>query len=155
MCFTVMERYPLKCMFVYFLSSNVRLFLLQACFCFKFRILKPYMYIHWLAGFYGISTIVGYLMPNPLIYMSLSLFFFFFCTQLNGLKHFYITCTFKWIYIYDLLVNSLLVVLPLNELELICLHTIIVIVSTQLNGFNYCYITFIILFNINHLFAHN
>ena len=27
------------------------------------------------------------------------------------------------------------------------------IVSTQLNGFNYCYLTQIILFNINHLFA--
>ena len=29
------------------------------------------------------------------------------------------------------------------------------IVSTQLNGFNYCYQTLIILFNINHLLAHN
>ena len=32
-------------------------------------------------------------------------------------------------------------------------HTSIVIVSTQLNGFNYCYLTVIILFNINDLFA--
>ena len=29
------------------------------------------------------------------------------------------------------------------------------IVSTQLNGLNYCYQALIILFNINHLFAHN
>ena len=26
------------------------------------------------------------------------------------------------------------------------------VVSTQLNGFNYCYVTLIIIFNINHLF---
>ena len=41
----------------------------------------------------------------------------------------------------------------LNELELICLHTSIAIVSTQLNGHNYCYQTLTILININHLFA--
>ena len=41
----------------------------------------------------------------------------------------------------------------LNEFELICLYTSIDIVSTQLNGFNYCYLTLIILFIINHLFA--
>ena len=29
----------------------------------------------------------------------------------------------------------------------------IAIVSTQLNGFNYCYLTLIILFDINHLIA--
>ena len=51
--------------------------------------------------------------------------------------------------------NSLLVISFLNELELICLHTCIVIVSRQLNGFNYCYLTLIILFNINYLFAHS
>ena len=49
--------------------------------------------------------------------------------------------------------NSLLVISFLNELELICLHTVIAIVSPQLNGFNYCYETLIILFNINYLFA--
>ena len=31
----------------------------------------------------------------------------------------------------------------LNELKLICLYTSIEIVSTQLNGFNYCYLTLI------------
>ena len=41
----------------------------------------------------------------------------------------------------------------LNELELIYLHARIVIVSTQLNGFNYCYLALIIVFNINHLFV--
>ena len=41
----------------------------------------------------------------------------------------------------------------LNELEQICLHTSFAIVSTSVNGFNYCYLTLIILFNINHLFA--
>ena len=41
----------------------------------------------------------------------------------------------------------------LNELELICLHTSVAIVSTQLNGFIYRYPTPIILFNINLLFS--
>ena len=39
------------------------------------------------------------------------------------------------------------------ELELICLHTSIALLSTQLNGFNYCYLTLQILLNINSLFA--
>ena len=42
----------------------------------------------------------------------------------------------------------------LNKLQLICLHTSIAIVSTQLNGFKYCYLTLIILLNIIHSFAH-
>ena len=50
---------------------------------------------------------------------------------------------------------SLLVISFVNELELICLHTSIAIVFTQLNGFNYCYLPLIILFSINHLFAHS
>ena len=49
--------------------------------------------------------------------------------------------------------NSSLVISFLNELELIYLHASIAIVSTQVNSFNYCYLTLIILFNINHLFA--
>ena len=76
-----------------------------------------YIYIRYiwfgLVGFYGISTIVGYLMPSPLY-----------------------THTFK-------------------ELEVICGHISISIVSTQLNGFNNCYLTLISLFDINYLFAHN
>ena len=39
----------------------------------------------------------------------------------------------------------------LNELELICLPSSIAIVSTQSNGFDYCYLLLIILFNINHV----
>ena len=42
----------------------------------------------------------------------------------------------------------------LNELELIPLHISIAIVSTQLNGFTSCYLTLIIISNINHLFAY-
>ena len=49
--------------------------------------------------------------------------------------------------------NHLLVILFLNELELICLPTSITFVSTQLNGFNYCDLMLIFLFNINCLFA--
>ena len=48
---------------------------------------------------------------------------------------------------------SLSVISFLNELELICLHTSIGIVSTQSNDFNYCYLKQLILFNITHLFA--
>ena len=35
------------------------------------------------------------------------------------------------------------------------LHTSIVIVSTQLNGFIYCYLTLVTQFNMNYLFAHS
>ena len=43
----------------------------------------------------------------------------------------------------------------LNDLEVICLDTRILIVSPLLNGFNYYYLSLIILFNINHLFTHS
>ena len=61
--------------------------------------------------------------------------------------------TFKWI--NKICMISWSVILFLNDLELICLHTSIVIVSTQLHGFNYSNQTLMILFNINHLFAHS
>ena len=48
-----------------------------------------------------------------------------------------------------LFAHSLLVISFLNVLELICLYTSIAITSTQLNFFNYWYLTHIILFNIN------
>ena len=47
---------------------------------------------------------------------------------------------------------SLLVISFLNDLELIGLHSTIAIVSTQLNGFNYHYLTLVTLFNINNFF---
>ena len=43
----------------------------------------------------------------------------------------------------------------LNELELISSHAITAIISTQLNGFNNCYLTLIILLNITHSFVNN
>ena len=43
--------------------------------------------------------------------------------------------------------------IAISFLKQIYLHTSIDIVSTQLNGLNYCYLTWLILFNINHLFA--
>ena len=55
--------------------------------------------------------------------------------------------------ISHLFAHNFKVISFLNELEPICLHTSIAIISTQLNGFKYCYLTLIILFNINHLFA--
>ena len=45
--------------------------------------------------------------------------------------------------------NNLSVNSFLNELETICLHTSIAIVSTRLDSFNYCSQTLLILFNIN------
>ena len=50
---------------------------------------------------------------------------------------------------------SLSVILFLNELELICLHTSTAIVFTQLNGFKYRYLTLIILLYINNLFTNS
>ena len=47
---------------------------------------------------------------------------------------------------------SLFEILCSNELKYFLL-TSTAIVSTWLNGFNNCYLTVIILFNINHLFA--
>ena len=54
-------------------------------------------------------------------------------TLLNGLKsEFNISDFFCILFVGDRL-------RVLNELELICLHASIAIVSTQLNGFNYCF----------------
>ena len=49
--------------------------------------------------------------------------------------------------------NGFEVVSFLNELQLICLHTCIAVVYTQLNSLNYCYLTLLIIFNNNHLFV--
>ena len=49
--------------------------------------------------------------------------------------------------------NSFSVISLLNESEQIFLLTSFVIIHTQLNDFNNCYQTIMILFNINHLFA--
>ena len=57
--------------------------------------------------------------------------------------------------IHDMLEISFLVISFLKEFKLICLHTTVATVSTQLNGFNYFYLKLIILFNINNLFAHS
>ena len=61
--------------------------------------------IGWLVGFYGISNIIGYLMPNPLfniyqIYMLgkhifLIKFLNFFCIHLNGSKYYYVSLTIQ------------------------------------------------------------
>ena len=127
--------------------------------------------------FYGISTLEGYFMPNPLYSYNKCIWFVcamwkyhfltslttFSFTQLNGFMYFYqikiilfIIClhTIKWIYRYDLQVKSLSAISFLNELNLFCWDPRIGFLSTQLNGFNYFYLTLIIWFNIKHLFAH-
>ena len=48
--------------------------------------------IGWLVGFYGISTFVGYLLPNLFLYEKSVLFQtiqFSMSTQINCQKHFY------------------------------------------------------------------
>ena len=56
--------------------------------------------------------------------------------------------------ISHLFAHSLEVISFLNKLEPICLHSTTAMVSTQLNGFKYCYLTIIILVNINLLFVY-
>ena len=51
--------------------------------------------------------------------------------------------------------NSLWVILILNEFESVGLYISIDIVCTQLNGFKYCWIALIIQFNISYLLAHS
>ena len=68
------------------------------------------MLVGWFIGFYGISTFVGYLMPNP--FLSKSVLFktiqFSISTQFNGPKHFYFKL-FKQLYeIIQLSVNIVL-----------------------------------------------
>ena len=43
----------------------------------------------------------------------------------------------------------------INDLKLISFHISILTVSRQLNGFNYCYLTLIILSNTKQLFVHS
>ena len=74
--------------------------------------------------FYGTSTSVGYLTPNP-VFIHKILFIKNFIYQI------YMICKhiFKWAWSHFF--------------------------CTQLNGFKYCYLTLIILFDITHLFAHS
>ena len=51
-------------------------------------------------------------------------------------------------------VHGLYVISSFNEFDVICLYIFIAIISTQSNGFKNCYLATIILFNINHSFAH-
>ena len=65
----------------------------------------------WFGGFYGISTFVGYLTPNPFLY-KLSILFqtvqFSISTQFNCQKHFYFKL-FKQLYVtIQLSVNTVL-----------------------------------------------
>ena len=73
--------------------------------------------LNGLVWFYGISTIVGYLMPDPVFTYMLNIWFvnaFSWCIFIHAWAHFF---------------------------------------CSQLNVFKYCYLIWIILFNINHLFA--
>ena len=54
----------------------------------------------WFVGFYGISTFVGYLTPNPFLCKSVlfKTIQFSISTQFNGQKHFYFKL-FKQLYV--------------------------------------------------------
>ena len=74
-------------------------------------------------------------------------------TQLKGIKYCYITVIiYHQIFIYT---DIWYVILFLNELQLICLHISIAVVSTLINAFKYRFLTFMVLFNINYLFAYS
>ena len=110
-----------------------------------------YVYIKYtwfgLVEFYGISTIVGYLIPHPLYMYILKCIIWF------GLLWFYnISTTVDYLmpnpvnkYILNYVICKHFVDDFLNEPELYF--------WIQLNGFKYCYLTLIILFNITHSFA--
>ncbi len=65
----------------------------------------------WFVGFYGISTFVGYLMPNPFVFKQSVLFKtiqFIINTYFNSKKHFYFKI-FKLSYVtIQLSVNTVL-----------------------------------------------
>ena len=64
----------------------------------------------WFVGFYGISTFVGYLMPNPFLCKSVlfQTIQFSISTQFNCQKHFYFKL-FKLLYVtIQLSVNTVL-----------------------------------------------
>ena len=85
----------------------------------KFYLYTYIKYIWFgLAGFNGVSTIIDYLMPNPL-----------------------------YTYVLNMICKHILLITFLKKPELIF--------YTQLNGFKYFYLTGIIPFTINHLFAHS
>ena len=69
----------------------------------------------WFGGFYGISTFVGYLMPNPFLCKSVlfKTIQFSISTQFNCQKHFYFKL-FKQLYVtIQLSVNTVL--MPKNS----------------------------------------
>ena len=69
-------------------------------------------------------------------------------TKLTSVNSLCILNRYTW-YVRD----YLSVISFLNKLELVCLNSNFAIVSTQLNGFNYCYVRLITLFNIINLLA--
>ena len=122
----------------------------------------------WMVQFYGILTLVGLFNVK---------FYLLHWLNIHDLKtHFVITFlneseliffflhTVKWLQVLLYISNNLISVISLHtqfisnfifKCELICLYTSVVSVSTQLNDFNFCYLTLIILFNIDHLLAHS
>ena len=96
-----------------------------------------------LVGFYGISTIVGYLMPNPIYTYILNKYMVWFGWVLCHINHCWLfnAKSYLCIYIeYIWFVNSLCIYI-LNDPELILLYT----------GFKYCYVSQTIQLNTSHM----
>ena len=56
------------CCWVFLFICSVLFFLWGSCVFFLFFVNVLQWLVGWLVGFYGISTFVGYLMPNPFLY---------------------------------------------------------------------------------------
>ena len=93
----------------------------------------------WLVVFYGISTLIGYLMPNPVY------------THISNISHRWIACRQHYFQMGCLnTVEWFQVLLPNTN------HSInhYLFVCTQLNGSKYCHVILIIQFN-SHLLVHS
>ena len=125
---------------------------------------KSCFYIHieyiWfgLVGFYGISTIVGYLMPNPLYTYTLNIYDLvwldFMAYQpllvINAKSYFYIHITYIWfVTSFSICIfkrAKLILLFTVEWFQTFLSNTNISIyyqlfACTQLNNFKYCYIT--------------
>ena len=98
--------------------------------------------------FYGISTILVYLMSNPFHTYILNIYdLVWLCFMAYHHCRIFNAKSSLYIYIKYMISQHILEITFLNEPELIF--------CTQLNGFTFFSLIQIILFTINHLFAHS
>ena len=121
-------------------------------------------YLLGLVRFYGITTIIGYLMLIPVFTYTLNIWFVDIqlndqtvlfqnnsvkhnSTKLNGSKYCYVSLTIQ-LNVSHLFAHSL------NDQTVLFL-TIQFSISTKLNASKYCYVSLTIQSNVSHLFAHS